>query len=179
MEELSPTAYVILGMLSWQPMSGYDIKGIVERSTRFFWAASYGQIYPELRRLADAGLIEGEEVPQGSRRRTEYRLTGEGRKRLREWLMVEPTTFETRDEALLKLFFASASPQSAAGALKAKREFHLEKLERLREIEREGSAGGFTERVLRYGIESSQWMANWCERELADLADETDEERVA
>ena len=42
--ELSPTAYVILGMLSWWPMSGYDIKATVDKSTRFFWAASYGQI---------------------------------------------------------------------------------------------------------------------------------------
>ena len=42
---------VILGLLAVRPLSGYDIKAIVDRSTRFFWAASYGQIYPELRRL--------------------------------------------------------------------------------------------------------------------------------
>ena len=40
----SNTAYVILGMLSWRPMSGYEIKSLVDKSTRFFWAASYGQI---------------------------------------------------------------------------------------------------------------------------------------
>src|SRR2546423_7126877 len=49
--ELSATGYVILGLLSWRQMSGYDIKATVDNSTRFFWAASYGQIYPELRRL--------------------------------------------------------------------------------------------------------------------------------
>jgi DNA-binding PadR family transcriptional regulator len=63
--ELSHTAYVILGMLGWQPMSGYEIKSLVDKSTRFFWAASYGQIYPELRKLAAAGLIEGKASPQG------------------------------------------------------------------------------------------------------------------
>jgi DNA-binding PadR family transcriptional regulator len=42
--ELSATAYVILGMLAWRPMSGYDVKAIVDKSTRHFWAASYGQI---------------------------------------------------------------------------------------------------------------------------------------
>ena len=73
--ELSPTAYVILGMLGWRPMSGYEIKSIVDKSTRFFWAASYGQIYPELRRLAAAGLIEGKASPQGGRKRNVYRLT--------------------------------------------------------------------------------------------------------
>ena len=57
--ELSPTAYVILGMVSREPRSGYEIKAAVDSTTRFFWAASYGQIYPELKRLSEAGLVEG------------------------------------------------------------------------------------------------------------------------
>src|SRR5215213_5591909 len=105
MEELSPTAYVILGMLSWRPMSGYDIKAIVDHSTRFFWATSYGQIYPELHRLAEAGLVEGEPETGSGRRRTAYTLTATGREALRHWLAQEPRTFEQRDEGLLKLFF--------------------------------------------------------------------------
>src|SRR6058998_2101805 len=63
--DFSSTAYVILGMLGWRPMSGYEIKSLVDKSTRLFWAASYGQIYPELRRLQAAGLIEGKASPQG------------------------------------------------------------------------------------------------------------------
>jgi PadR family transcriptional regulator, regulatory protein AphA len=177
---LSPTAYVILGMLSWRPMSGYDIKAVVDRSTRFFWAASYGQIYPELRRLADAGLIEGEARPQGGRRRTVYKLTASGGKRLREWLRTEPETFELRDEGLLKLFFASAAPESAVGALAAKRQYHLDKLEQLRGIERAGTATGFAHKVLRYGIEHSEWTARWCERAIAELeAEDAHRQEVA
>ena len=57
--ELNPTGYVILGMVSAQPQSGYEIKALVDTTTRFFWAASYGQIYPELKRLSELGLIEG------------------------------------------------------------------------------------------------------------------------
>ena len=57
MEQLSPTAYVILGMVRREPRSGYEIKALVDNSTRFFWAASYGQIYPELKRLSEAGLV--------------------------------------------------------------------------------------------------------------------------
>src|SRR5204862_4703199 len=107
--ELSPTAYVILGMLSWRPMSGYEIKSLVDKSTRFFWAASYGQIYPELRRLSAAGLIEGKAEPRGGRRRNLYRLTNDGRRELRAWLNADPHVFELRDEGLLKLFFADAA----------------------------------------------------------------------
>ncbi|HEX3804029.1 MAG TPA: PadR family transcriptional regulator, partial [Solirubrobacteraceae bacterium] len=75
MESLSPTAYVILGMVSEQPRSGYEIKATVDGTTRFFWAASYGQIYPELKRLAEAGLVVGSDAPTGGRRRTVYEIT--------------------------------------------------------------------------------------------------------
>src|ERR671936_1073959 len=120
--ELSSTAYVILGMLGWRPMSGYEIKSLVDKSTRLFWAASYGQIYPELRRLAAAGLIEGKARPQGERKRNVYRLTPAGRKELLTWLRSDPEVFEVRDEGLLKLFFAGADgEESAAATLEAKR----------------------------------------------------------
>ena len=72
MEVLSPTAYVILGLIRKEPRSGYEIKAVVDTSTRFFWAASYGQIYPELKRLAEAGLVVGVDSPTGGRRRTVY-----------------------------------------------------------------------------------------------------------
>jgi DNA-binding PadR family transcriptional regulator len=163
--ELSPTAYVILGLLGWRPMSGYEIKSIVDKSTRFFWAASYGQIYPELRRLAAAGLIEGKASPQGGRRRNVYRPTRAGRKELRAWLNADPEVFELRDEALLKLFFADATGgASASGTLAAKRRTHEGLAERLKEIEATERPEGFASVVLRHGIEFNDWMAAWCER---------------
>jgi DNA-binding PadR family transcriptional regulator len=167
--DLSPTARVILGMLAWRPMSGYDIKSIVDNSTRFFWTASYGQIYPELRRLADAGLVEGEAEEGSGRRRTAYTITDAGREALRDWLAQEPRTFEQRDEGLLKLFFSAEAPETAVATLDAKRAFHEAKLAQLREIEATGKPEGFTALVLRYGIESSEWMAAWCEREAERL----------
>ena len=77
-------------MLEAEPRSGYEIKAQVEDSTRFFWAASYGQIYPELKRLESAGLIEGTELPQGGRKRNIYELTAAGRSELRSWLRTHP-----------------------------------------------------------------------------------------
>ena len=166
--ELSPTAYVILGMLSWRPMSGYDMKSLADNSTRFFWAISYGQIYPELRRLSEAGLVEAAEA-EGGRRRTAYRLTAKGRRALRTWLDESPETFETRDEGLLKLFFAAADPGSAVTALTGKRDFHARKLEELRAIEEGGKPEGFALMVLRHGIEMSEWTVAWCDRAIAEL----------
>ena len=51
--ELTATGRVILGMLASGRRTGYDIKAFVDRTTRYFWAASYGQIYPELRKRYD------------------------------------------------------------------------------------------------------------------------------
>jgi PadR family transcriptional regulator AphA len=174
--DLSPTAYVVLGMLRHEPRSGYEIKGMVDHSTRFFWAASYGQIYPELRRLEQAGLVEGRAEPRGGRKRTVYELTDAGRDELRRWLEEEAGVFETRDEALLKLFFAASDPERAERILADKRRLHERKLAALRMVEPKARAAAtagdpFPYLVLRYGVESSEWMIEWCDRARAELSD--------
>jgi PadR family transcriptional regulator, regulatory protein AphA len=176
--ELSGTAYVILGMLRRGPLTGYEIKAAVDRSVRFFWAASYGQIYPELKQLAEAGLVKGESAPQGERKRTVYKLTAAGRKELARWLEKPPETFELRDEGLLKLFFSgAATPGSAATALAAKRRYHEQKLEQLRALEpiARDSDDPFPYMVLRHGIAHSEWMVEWCKRAERELPDTMEE----
>src|SRR5688500_1392437 len=106
---LSNTAYVILGLLDAAPRTGYEIKQTVDNSTRFFWAASYGQIYPELRSLRDAGLVESERDDTGGRKRAVHRLTPAGREALRTWLAEPAAAAEYRDEKLLKLFFSASA----------------------------------------------------------------------
>ncbi|MGA9636605.1 MAG: PadR family transcriptional regulator, partial [Solirubrobacterales bacterium] len=106
--ELSATGKVILGMLAARPRSGYEIKQLVDGSARFFWAASYGQIYPELKRLEQEGLVTGSDSAQGARQRTTYKLTAAGKRAAREWIAGAPEVFELRDEGLLELFFAGA-----------------------------------------------------------------------
>jgi PadR family transcriptional regulator, regulatory protein AphA len=173
--EIGPTGYVILGMLRNEPRSGYEIKRAVDSSTRFFWAASYGQIYPELRKLAKAGLVDGKSEPTGARRRTVYRLTDAGREELRRWLEQPPERLELRDEGLLKLFFAGAVERGkAVEILDAKQRLVEEKLAALRAIEPYAAAAAesdpFPYLVLRHGLESSEWVIGWCERARAELA---------
>src|SRR5215475_176957 len=125
--ELSPTAYVILGMVSTEARSGYEIKALVDGSVGFFWAASYGQIYPELKRLSEAGLVEGIDAPRGDRKRTVYAIPADGEAELKDWLRRPPETAEMREEGLLKLFFSGVlKPAEAVETLRAMRRRRLE-----------------------------------------------------
>ena len=56
MAKKQKTRSAILGLLSWQPMSGYDIKKLIEMGLRHFWSESYGQIYPTLEQLVKEGF---------------------------------------------------------------------------------------------------------------------------
>src|ERR671937_3062920 len=163
---------VVFGMLSLGPLSGYDIKTVVDRATRFFWAASYGQIYPELRRLEREGLIEGEDAPRGERGRRVYKLTKTGREALVAWLLGPTVTIEYRDESLLRLFFADALPrEQALMLLEGRKRGHEEFLEILRAIDaRPGEDEPFVDLVLRWGIAFNEWGAQWCQEQLKRLS---------
>ena len=181
--ELSPTAYVILGMISREPRSGYEIKALVDDTTRFFWAASYGQIYPELKRLSETGLIEGSDVPRGERKRTVYAITEDGERELKDWLRQPPQTVEMREEGLLKLFFAGVLPaEQAVETLRSMREYRLGIAARLRAMEPGAEQkleqdDPFPLIVLQGGIEFNEWFADWCERMEARLLDPAPRER--
>lgn len=174
MEALSSTAYVILGFVRKEPRSGYEIKAMVDKSTRFFWAASYGQIYPELKRLAEAGLVVGVDSPTGGRRRTVYEITADGEEELKTWLREPPETFELREEGLLKLFFAGALPREESveilRAMRAHREAVLAQLRSMRQGKPETETEDpFPLIVLGSGIEYTEWFVDWCERAEAEI----------
>ena len=171
---LSGTSYVVLGMLRLGRRTGYDIKQIVDRSVRFFWAASYGQIYPELKKLEDAGLVRSEADPQGGRQRRAYELTTSGEQALEEWLRAsDVTATEMRDQALLKLFFADAvGPDDAAALARSASERHAEVVAALEEVERAGPQG-MPAVVLQFGLDFHRWCAERFAQMEQDLKEES------
>jgi DNA-binding PadR family transcriptional regulator len=116
MYTLNATSYTILGGLSVQPgLSGYDIRKGIQQSIGYFWAESYGQIYPALKRLAEEGLIAPSKArPSGRKRRQTYVITDTGRAALRQWLALPFHNEPPRNEFLLKLFFAGAASTDVA-----------------------------------------------------------------
>ena len=177
MSSLTPTARVILGMLALGARTGYDIKRAIDLATRFFWGASYGQIYPELHRLEERGLVEATDDPRGGRRRTSYSLTPTGESALRDWLLGgNPLLFEIRDEGALKLFFGDLLEEKDVIAnLRAKQAWCELSLGMFRELEPQARTGFFEDDQLYpyvsllYGIELLEWMRDWCGRTAARI----------
>jgi DNA-binding PadR family transcriptional regulator len=179
--ELTPTGRVILGMIGIGRQTGYDIKQFVDKTTRLFWAASYGQIYPELKRLEETGLIAGRSEPTGDRARKVYELTDAGREALRDWLADEQPEpmYELRDEGMLKLFFSDALPERRIENIRRMRERHEGKLAHLRSIEshaKGGRAGPYL--TLQFGIAQTEFFIKWCEEAERRLADDPDAREV-
>jgi PadR family transcriptional regulator, regulatory protein AphA len=108
------TSFALLGLLSIEPMSGYDMRRHLKDSMSYFWSESYGQIYPALKRLTAEGLIQPMAVKAtGKRERQVYRIAPKGRANLKQWLGLLPRTLQPRDEFLLKLFLGSSAPEGA------------------------------------------------------------------
>jgi DNA-binding PadR family transcriptional regulator len=168
MSSLTPTARVILGMLKLGVATGYDIKKVIDFSTRFFWTASYGQIYPELKRLRKAGLVRAEQVPRGKVKRTVYSLTPKGERALHDWLTDnQEVLFEIRDESLLRLFFSDQlSRDEVIANLRMQEQIFGLVLERFRELEvsvKEGVSEGrvYPYVALQYGLEFMTFARDW------------------
>jgi DNA-binding PadR family transcriptional regulator len=107
--KLTPTSYLVLGMVRLGAGSGYAIKKAADSSTQNFWPISLALVYPELARLEGGGLLRRRSDPQGGRERSAYRVTAKGEKALGAWLRSpKVATVQIRDEAMLKLFFADA-----------------------------------------------------------------------
>src|SRR5918992_4154276 len=80
---LKPSSYLVLGMVNLGHRTGYAIKRSVDRSTRFFWAASLAQVYPELAALEQGGYVVSSENPYGARQRKDLPAHRQGQRRPR------------------------------------------------------------------------------------------------
>ena len=113
-EQARPTtAYAILGLLSVQPWSTYELAQQVQRSLNWFWPRAERRLYDEPKRLVADGLATATEGFTGQRRRTVYEITDAGRSELAEWLGRPPLPRSLDFEGMLKVFFSDAGSRAA------------------------------------------------------------------
>ena len=98
--------HAILGFLSYQPFSGYDLKKAFDSSVRHFWPANQSQIYRTLAQMTDEGLVEMEVIEREERLDMKiYSITKAGRAELHNWLATPLPERDTREPFLIQVFF--------------------------------------------------------------------------
>ncbi|WP_447946163.1 PadR family transcriptional regulator [Microbacterium lacticum] len=107
--------YALLAILRVGPLSGYDLQKQFAQSVGHVWHAPDSQIYPELRKMASLGLIEGEEQARGERgTRRVYHVTPAGNAAFEEW-MASPLDYQrVRDPAHLRAAYLETTTPEAA-----------------------------------------------------------------
>ncbi|MBP1817844.1 PadR family transcriptional regulator [Mycobacterium sp. OAE908] len=154
-----------LGLLAQEPGSGYDLLKHFEKSMANVWPATQSQLYGELNKLADSGLIEVSAV--GARGRKEYRITDAGRAELRRWVNSPHDDPPFRSAALLRVFLlGEVPPEDARGhvmAMAGHAEAEVKRLEELRAsidwADDEGAFYGLA--ALEYGLRMNAMQADW------------------
>jgi PadR family transcriptional regulator AphA len=119
-DQLSPTSYLVLGLLAREgPSTPYELKRHVAATLGHFWSFPHTLLYGEPGRLAGLGLLSERREDRGRRRRI-FTITEAGQVALRAWL-VRPShePAELRDPGLLQLFFADLGPPEARLAIAA------------------------------------------------------------
>lgn len=99
--------YAILGEISRGSKTGYDLMQFFNEELSHTWYASHSQIYPELKRLVNEGLVTYEIEIQGEvLEKKVYTITEKGMKELKKWLKKEvPLESAPKDEMRLKIYY--------------------------------------------------------------------------
>jgi len=164
------TRYVIMGLLSEQPLTGYQIKQLIDIRFRFFWNESYGQIYPELKQMVDEGLIEALSLDKQVHQKQTYALTSAGLMAMKQWLVLPVETETYRLEILVKMYFASlVDPQTMIHHIDDFKTQHQKELMILNmfrsELEKIADNHNHQDilSVISLGIKTNQAYLDWCD----------------
>jgi PadR family transcriptional regulator AphA len=166
--------HALLGALADRPRTGYELLKHFEQSLAYAWPASHSQIYPELARLREDGLIE--QTGAGARNSKTYAVTEEGLAEVRRWLRETEPDRRVRSEAALRIFFLwLLEPDEARTELERERRYWSERLEELEAIKAGPRGPGRKEQAFGIALEGGirsietrlEWLS-WAESQLGD-----------
>ena len=144
--------YALLGALADQPRTGYELLKHFQQSLAYAWPASHSQIYPELARLLEDGLIE--QTGSGARNSKTYAVTEAGIAEIRAWLRDTTPDRRVRSDAALRTFFLwLLDPAEARKQLEVERTYWQGVLDEFLRIEAEPTGRNKKARTLRIALE--------------------------
>ena len=165
--------HALLAQLARGPQTGYGLAKSFAGSLNYAWSAGTSQIYPELGRLLEAGLIR--QTASGPRRSKVYETTPEGLGELRRWLRETEPDRGSRNELLLRVFLLWLLESDEASAYLRREKALLElELAELEEIAAEDDPQAPAERAaalaLEHGLRILRTRIGWVEWALAQVA---------
>lgn len=169
--------YGLLGLLTYQDSTGYDLTKTFEASLNNFWHAQSAQIYRELDRMEQKGWVISRSVIQENRpNKRVYTVTDDGRAALQEWLGISTPEFERPHNAMLmRVFFGTEDPETTLALLKTCRDMCIAGLEELQKripqiinsysamIPNGEKRRLYWEMTLQCGIAQTKAMAEWAQ----------------
>lgn len=167
--------HALLGALADDPRTGYGLLKHFEQSLAYAWPASHSQIYPELARLLDEGLIE--EAAAGPRRSRTYAISDSGLAEVRRWLRETTPERRVRNDAALRTFFLwLLEPDEAVEQLERERTFTRERLAEFEAIREEPTGETRKGRAFRLalegGIRTTQARLDWLDWAIEQVGSE-------
>jgi DNA-binding PadR family transcriptional regulator len=123
-QEVSPTAYALLGLLVFDGeatagLTGYELKQRADNTLRFYWVSpAMSQVYTELERLAARELVQATIERTGKRTSQRYQITPAGLSTLHDWLLTSAVEFPLlKHPTALRLLMGSITGPEAARQL--------------------------------------------------------------
>ena len=172
---MSTLGYAILGLLAAQPRTGYDLAKLMRAPIGYMWTARHSQIYPELARLEDEGMVAAAVIDgPGPRDNKRYQITPAGRRAVQDWVD-SPLTEVARSKFMLRVRgLWLLPPERARAFLLSQREWYesrlatyaMEEATFLLEADAvdEPTSYLFAEyATLRYGIMRVRETIAWCD----------------
>jgi DNA-binding PadR family transcriptional regulator len=123
--------YALLGLLNQNSMTGYDIAKEFNKELSEFWYAKHSQIYPELKKLVDEGLLTYEIQISGEiLEKKLYSITAAGKSAFLEWMLkIESMEATPKDKFRLRMYFSnSIVPESRIILIKSELKQHEDRL---------------------------------------------------
>ncbi len=156
----------LLGLLiSRGPASGYSLSKAFQDTLSHVWSASHSQVYPELGRMAERGLVTVE--ADGPRGRKPYTVTDAGRAELERWLTEEEPGRAVRSEVALRAFLLPVvDVRQGLELTRGEAVYHRERSRRLDELRGlldDGLNDGFGRYAAELGARVSRALAEWAE----------------
>lgn len=161
----------ILGLLTRQPMSGYDIKCFLNSLSWLIDSPSFGSLYPALHALLEDGLVTVKVIPQQDKPpRKIYSITDVGRETLQEWVRQPVASDASLKAFLMRLILASNLSRPNLVALLEQRHTqvsgHLQQTTEA--IEEDADLGELL--ALGYGVAVANAELTWLDKALGRLS---------